>query len=89
MKENSLNQEDVQSSNNARDCAEKRLKRELHHIFLNPPIFINAYLKEDNLFDLEATIQGPRGSPYECENFVLNMQFTVDYPFLSQRRLNF
>ena len=59
----------------------KRLRIELKDIARDTTSNISAHLKGDNLFVWEATIQGPPDSPYEGGTFLLDMIFSLRYPF--------
>ena len=59
----------------------KRLRKELENITKDPPPYVNAYLKGDNLFEWKATIEGPSDSPYEGGLFLLDIIFPRSYPF--------
>ena len=61
--------------------ATERLHIELEKIRLNSPTYVNAYFKEGNLFEWQATIQGPPGTPYEGGKFILDLSIPEDYPF--------
>ena len=62
-------------------AAKKRLQNELKEFILSSPACISAYLKEDSLFEWEASIQGPQGTPYEGGTFILDLSFPATYPF--------
>ena len=62
--------------------ARKRLQRELKKISEISPGTICACLKENNLFEWEAAIQGPPGTPYEGGTFILDLIFPARYPFM-------
>ena len=53
----------------------------LQRITTNPTPGISAHLKEENLYEWEAAIEGPSDSPYEGGTFLLDMIFSEDYPF--------
>ena len=59
----------------------KRLRKELENITKDPPPYLNAYLKGDNLFEWKATIEGPSDSPCEGGLFLLDIIFPRSYPF--------
>ena len=58
----------------------RRLRKELQKFTTNPTPGITAHLKEENLYEWEATIEGPDDSPYEGGTFLLNMIFSEQYP---------
>ena len=51
----------------------KRLRKELDNITADPPPYVNAYLKGDNLFEWKAKIEGPPDSSYEGGLFLLDI----------------
>ena len=55
-----------------------RLEREFAECKKNTSIKVS--LKDNNLYEWEATIQGPSGSPYEGGKFILEISFP-EYPF--------
>ena len=64
----------------------KRIKKELEKINqiydLEEYGIINAGpIDDSDMFEWEADIAGPRGSPYESGTFCLNIKFPRDYPF--------
>ena len=59
----------------------KRLREELKGIARDTMSNISAHLKGENLIEWEATIQGPPDSPYEGGTFLLDMTFSLRYPF--------
>ena len=58
-----------------------RLKKELEELLNNPPTNCSAGVIEDDIYNWQATIMGPEGSPYENGIFYLRIEFPVDYPF--------
>ena len=61
--------------------AQKRLQRDLKEFNSGSPACVSAHLKEHNLFEWEASIQGPPGTPYEGGTFALELSFPARYPF--------
>lgn len=58
-----------------------RLKKELEDINMNPPTNCSAGMIDDDIYNWQATITGPTGSPYEGGIFYLRIEFPLDYPF--------
>jgi ubiquitin-conjugating enzyme E2 D/E len=58
-----------------------RLKKELEEIIMNPPTNCSAGIVEDDMYNWQATITGPTGSPYDGGIFYLRIEFPLDYPF--------
>ena len=58
-----------------------RLEKELKLISQNTTENFSAGLKDDNIFEWQATIMGPTGTPYQNGIFKLRLLFTNDYPF--------
>ena len=59
-----------------------RLKKELVDINNSPPTNCSAgMIDDDDIYNWQATILGPEGSPYEGGIFYLKIEFTHDYPF--------
>lgn len=58
-----------------------RLQNELKEINENPPTNCSAGMIDDDIYNWQATILGPQGSPYENGIFYLKIEFPEDYPF--------
>ena len=58
-----------------------RLKKELEEINDNPPTNCSAGIIDDDIYNWQATIMGPEGSPYHGGIFYLKIEFPYDYPF--------
>lgn len=59
----------------------KRLKKELEEITNDPPANCSAGIKDENIFNWEASIIGPEKTPYENGVFRLSIYFPDNYPF--------
>ena len=62
------------------EISKGRLEKELVQIAKNPLPGISVGLKGDNIYEWEATIQGPPDTPYEGGKFILDMIFPENYP---------
>ena len=58
-----------------------RLKKEIEDLKNNPPCNCSANPIEDNLYQWEATLFGPVGSPDEGGIWKLSIHFPTEYPF--------
>ena len=64
--------------------AQKRLSKEMNDIKANQDeelIGVEVNLVNDNMSNWNVTVPGPKGSPYEGGKFVINLDFTDNYPF--------
>jgi ubiquitin-conjugating enzyme E2 D len=59
----------------------KRLQKELKEIQTDPPENCSAGIVRDNYFEWEATIIGPKDTPYEGGMFQLSIHISSEYPF--------
>ena len=59
----------------------RRITKELKDLEIDPPEYCSARPIGDNMFKWNATIIGPRGTPYVNGKFLLDVQFPQDYPF--------
>jgi ubiquitin-conjugating enzyme E2 T len=58
-----------------------RMKKELKILNDSPPPGISCWLKDEDKLDvLEASIKGPKGSPYENGTFHLSVNIPERYP---------
>lgn len=59
----------------------RRLQKELQDLLTHPIENISAGPTGDNIYQWEATIIGPEGTPYHGGVFRMKIDFTTDYPF--------
>ena len=61
--------------------SKKRLWNEFRKLILIPIYDIKVSLKNNDLFNWEIVLPGPKGSPYESGIFILSFIFPENYPF--------
>ncbi len=62
--------------------AERRLNEELLDFEKDPEaLFSVRPITSDNLFEWQASLMGPQGTPYEGGIFNVNIHFPVEYPY--------
>eukprot|EP00042_Codosiga_hollandica_P047290 m.510611 g.510611 ORF g.510611 m.510611 type:complete len:201 (+) comp57419_c0_seq8:1740-2342(+) len=54
--------------------------RELSHLACNPPDGIKVHVNEEDFTDIQATIFGPAGTPYEGGAFRIKIGLSDDFP---------
>eukprot|EP01027_Heterolobosea_sp_BB2_P007078 GEZU01010582.1.p1 GENE.GEZU01010582.1~~GEZU01010582.1.p1 ORF type:complete len:128 (-),score=20.14 GEZU01010582.1:74-457(-) len=60
--------------------ARRRLVRDFRKMKNDPPQFVNASPRENDLMNWDAVIFGPEDSPWEGGVFKLTLKFTEEYP---------
>ena len=82
FKKNYNKKDKITSVSCANNTASKRIKYELANFNKNPPANCAAGPINDNdIFQWEAIIMGPKDSPYQNGLFFLNIKFPRNYPF--------
>ena len=61
--------------------AKKRLKKEMQNLKKNPPENCSAGPRANDLYLWDASIIGPKGTPYENGIFNVEINYPCDYPF--------
>ncbi len=62
-------------------ASRSRLQKEITELQKSPPHNCTAGPEGDNIYQWNATIFGPVGTPYENGVFKLNINFPLEYPF--------
>ena len=60
--------------------ARRRINLELKNFEKEPPKYGSAGPVGEDVFEWNATVIGPRDSPYECGFFFLKISFPIEYP---------
>ena len=58
----------------------QRIMKELHDIQKDPPANFTISLRDDNIYEWQATMNGPPGTPYEGGKFILHITLDHYYP---------
>ena len=58
----------------------QRIMKELHDIQKDPPANFTISLRDDNIYEWQATMNGPPGTPYEGGKFILDITLPPEYP---------
>ncbi|KAL1511172.1 hypothetical protein AB1Y20_005988 [Prymnesium parvum] len=58
-----------------------RMKKELEMVYQDPSPGVSAWMQEDDASELDATIEGPEGTPYARGLFKLRLSIPPRYPF--------
>lgn len=68
------------SNENVNPQAMKRVAKELMKLSKNPPEDVKIHINEADLRDIQATITGPAGTPYEGGHFRMKLVLGDQYP---------
>ena len=60
---------------------QKRLSKELNDFNSDPVPGVNIDLVNDSIVNWNVKIEGPAGTPYEGGSFIVNVDFSDNYPF--------